>query len=111
MPVYWGAPDIASSIPADCFIAREAFGSEAELYAFLKDMPASVHEGYLKRIRAFLSSERAIPYSAEHFIRTFVGLVGRRTEPRDTARFASDSAGPVYDSADVGAARVVRDRE
>jgi alpha(1,3/1,4) fucosyltransferase len=85
VPVYYGAPDIASSIPGDCFIGREAFASEAELYAFLKDMPVRVHDGYLERIRAFLSSERAIPYSSEHFVRTFVELVRRRAASRKAA--------------------------
>jgi hypothetical protein len=82
VPVYWGAPDIAASIPRDSFIAREDFGSEAELYAFMKDMPADTYAGYLARIRAFLASERAIVYTAEHFVRTFVELVGGRARPR-----------------------------
>jgi hypothetical protein len=110
VPVYWGAPDIASSIPADCFIAREAFGSEAELYAFLKDMPADVYEGYLQRIRAFLSSERAVPYSGEQFVRTFVELVGRRAAPRDLGPFAHDGVGRASERAGAGAAGYVRDR-
>jgi alpha(1,3/1,4) fucosyltransferase len=78
VPVYLGAPDVAESIPRNCFIAREEFSSEAELYAFLRDMPAAVHQQYLERIRAFLSSERAVPFSSEHFVRTFVELVGGR---------------------------------
>jgi len=82
VPIYWGAPDVAASIPADCFIAREDFGSEAELHAFLKGMSADVHDGYLDRIRAFLSSAQAVPYSAEHFVRTCIELVGRRAAPR-----------------------------
>ena len=47
VPIYCGAPDIAESIPRDCFIAREDFGSDAELHAFLRDMPEGIHEGYL----------------------------------------------------------------
>jgi hypothetical protein len=81
VPIYWGAPDIAESIPRDCFIAREDFGSEQDLHAFLRDMPARIHAGYLERIRAFLSSQSAVQYSAEHFVRTFVELVGRRAAP------------------------------
>jgi hypothetical protein len=77
VPIYWGAPDIAESIPRDCFIAREDFGPEEELHAFLKGMSEAVHQGYLERIRAFLSSENAVQYSAEHFVRTFVELVAR----------------------------------
>jgi alpha(1,3/1,4) fucosyltransferase len=85
VPIYWGAPDIAESIPRECFIAREDFASEEELHSFLRDMPKGIHEGYLERIRAFLSSESAVQYSAEHFIRTFVELIGRRGAVRASA--------------------------
>ena len=101
VPVYWGAPDIASSIPADCFIARDAFDSEAELSAFLRDMPAEVHDGYLERIRAFLSSERAVPYSAEHFVRTFVGLTTRRATSRSVAAVGRNGVTRVSESTGV----------
>jgi glycosyltransferase involved in cell wall biosynthesis len=110
VPIYWGAPNIASSIPAGCFIAREAFSSEAELYAFLKDMPAEVHDGYLRRIRAFLSSEQAIPYSAEHFIRTFVGLIARPKAPRANDPFDYNGAA-LAPSRAVAGARDARERE
>jgi len=93
VPVYWGAPDIAESIPADCFIAREDFASDAELHAFLQDMPERVHVGYLERIRAFLSSERAVPYSTEQFVRTFVGLAGGRAVPRAAGPSTWNGAG------------------
>ncbi|MBI1814655.1 MAG: glycosyltransferase family 2 protein [Deltaproteobacteria bacterium] len=82
VPVYWGAPDIADSIPSDCFIARNEFRSNAALHAFMRDMPAEVHQGYVDRIRVFLSSERAVRYSAEHLALTFVDLVAGRARPR-----------------------------
>jgi len=107
VPIYWGAPDIAESIPRDCFIAREDFGSEEELHAFLRDMPESIHAGYLERMRAFLSSDSAVQYSAEHFVRTFVELVGRRVAPQ--AVRASDRSGvrPASERATGGAAGCV----
>ena len=110
VPVYWGAPNIAASIPADCFIAREAFASNAELFAFLNDMPAGVHEGYLARIRSFLSSERAIPYSAGPFVRTFVSLVGRRMTTRDRSLLGHAGAERAVESGE-GVAGFGRDRE
>ena len=111
VPVYWGAPNIASSIPADCFIARDDFASDAELYAFLKAMPASIHEAYLARIRSFLASERAIPYSAGHFVRTFVGLVGRRASARDAASLEFNDVTQASDNVEVGASALGRTRE
>lgn len=78
VPVYRGAPNIADEIPADCFIARDDFRSEAELHTFLRDMSEREHDAYLERIRAFLSSPKAVPYSPEYFVQTFVALVGGR---------------------------------
>ena len=104
VPVYWGAPDIGESIPADCFIAREDFASDADLHAFLRDMSEDAHDGYVARIRAFLSSKRAVPYSAEHFVRTFVELVGRRAAPRAVGPSLSSRVGSAADRADTGAA-------
>ena len=107
VPIYWGAPDIAESIPRDCFIAREDFGSEEELHAFLRRMPEDIHEGYLERIRAFLSSERAVQYSAEHFVRMFVELVKRRAAPRAVHTTARNRVRPASKSATGGAAGCV----
>jgi hypothetical protein len=75
VPVYRGAPNVADHVPTSCFVAREEFGSDAELHAFLREMPEEVHAGYLQRIRSFLVSDRVLPYSTEHLIRTFVDLV------------------------------------
>jgi hypothetical protein len=78
VPVYWGAPNIASALPSDCFIAREDFASDADLYAFLKDMSEDAHQEYLDRIRGFLASEQAVPFSTGQFVRTFVRLMAQR---------------------------------
>jgi hypothetical protein len=104
VPIYRGAPDIAESIPRDCFIAREDFGREEELHAFLREMPEGIHEGYLERIQAFLSSEGAVQYSAEHFVRTFVELVGRRAAPRTVRASAPNRVLPASERATGGAA-------
>jgi alpha(1,3/1,4) fucosyltransferase len=107
VPIYWGAPDIADSIPRDCFIAREDFRSERELHAFLKGMPEGIHAGYLERIRAFLSSESAVQYSAEHFVRTFVELVGRRAASPAVHASARNRVRPASERAAAGAAGCV----
>jgi hypothetical protein len=38
VPIYWGAPNILSYIPKNCFIDRRDFSSNEELYLFLKKM-------------------------------------------------------------------------
>jgi len=105
VPIYSGAPDIAASIPRDCFIAREDFDSEEELHAFLRGMSERTHDGYLDRIRAFLSSDGAVPFSAEHFVRTFVELVARRAASPAVA--ASVGMRPAPEPAAVGGAECV----
>jgi len=81
VPVYLGAPDVAEQIPPECFIAREAFDSDEALLAHLRDMSESRHAEYLLRIRAFLGSERAVPFTPAHFVRTFVEMAGGRAAP------------------------------
>ncbi len=111
VPIYWGAPNIASSIPAGLARLRaKPSAQRPELYAFLKDMLMEVHDGYLRRIRAFLSSEQAIPYSAEHFIRTFVGLIARPKAPRANDPFDYNGAA-LAPSRAVAGARDARERE
>jgi alpha(1,3/1,4) fucosyltransferase len=59
VPIYWGASNIDEYIPMDCFIDRNAFNSMEELYRFIKAMSKEDYEGYLARIRTFLTSDIA----------------------------------------------------
>lgn len=67
VPVYWGAPDVGDLIPPDTFIDRTRFRSHESLYERLSQMGSLEHQGYLDRIRAFLSSDAARPYGADCF--------------------------------------------
>jgi len=75
VPVYWGASNVTQWIPSNTFIDREAFSTDAELYAFLESMPEDVYNGYLANIRTFLSSEQAYLFSQEYFLKQFVDLL------------------------------------
>ena len=77
VPVYWGAPNIADWVPADCFIDRTQFASEEALYAHLKNMPAQTHAVYQARIAAFLDSAAFYPFSIENFITTLTAHVAK----------------------------------
>ena len=72
VPIYWGASNIATYVPRDCFIDRENFSSNEELFSFLSEMPEKEYAGYMQRIQAFLMSEQAQLYSDEAFIETFL---------------------------------------
>ncbi|MCL5875848.1 MAG: glycosyltransferase family 10 [Candidatus Dependentiae bacterium] len=72
VPVYWGAPNIARYIPTNCFIAREQFENDQQLYEFLKNMSEADYNQYLENIRIFLLSQQAQQFSCKQFIKTFI---------------------------------------
>jgi hypothetical protein len=75
VPVYWGANNITTHIPEDCFIDRRKFRDTGELYAFLKVMSEQEYIGYQHRIAKFLSSDKAYLFSAEYFAETIVKTI------------------------------------
>ncbi|HJZ24121.1 MAG TPA: glycosyltransferase family 10 [Candidatus Babeliales bacterium] len=75
VPVYWGASNITDYIPRTCFVAREDFTSDFDLYQFIKNMPQETYQEYLNAIDSFLRSEKAYVFSREQFITTFINLL------------------------------------
>lgn len=82
VPVYWGAPNVATFIPPDCYIDRTRFASEAELYAHLRTMSAQEHGAYLDRIAAFVASPAFHPFSIENFITTLSAHIAKDVKLR-----------------------------
>lgn len=77
IPVYWGASNIHTYIPEDCFIDRRKFSSHEDLYDFMKSMTENEFLAYQERIASFLTSEKAKPFSAETFADTIVSSIMR----------------------------------
>ncbi|MBI3237043.1 MAG: hypothetical protein HYZ48_05020 [Chlamydiales bacterium] len=77
VPIYWGAPNISSTIPKNCYIPREEFADNASLLYHLENMDETTYNLYLKNIRNYLGSERAKLYSKEHFISLFIEAIKR----------------------------------
>jgi hypothetical protein len=75
IPIYWGASNIANYVPRDCFIDRNDFQDNEELFAFLSAMSEEEHRAYIERIRAYLKGEQAHLYSDEAFIDTFLNFL------------------------------------
>lgn len=75
IPVYWGASNITTHIPGDCFIDRRKFHDTLELYNFLKGITENEFRGYQQRIAVFLQSESAYPFSSEYFAETIVNTI------------------------------------
>lgn len=72
VPVYVGPKEIAELVPAGCFVDGRAYRDPAELDAFLRTVDDAVYRGYQERIRAFIDSPQARPFSREHFVDVIV---------------------------------------
>lgn len=77
IPVYWGASNVDSHIPADCFIDRRKFRDTEQVYGFLKSINEEDFVGYQKRIAEFLESDNAYPFSSEYFAETIASTIVR----------------------------------
>jgi hypothetical protein len=75
IPIYLGAPNITKYVPKNCFISREAFDNDEELYQFLKNMPKEQYQAYIKNIQAFLISEQAQLFSPDNFVKIMMDLI------------------------------------
>lgn len=72
VPVYWGAPNIEQYIPRDCFVSREDFASDVELYDYLRNMPQETYQAYLHHIQAYLQSDQVQVFSQDHLVEVLV---------------------------------------
>jgi alpha(1,3/1,4) fucosyltransferase len=72
IPIYWGASNINDYIPQNCFISRESFKDNEELYNFMTNMTEAQYLDYLKNINNFLSSEKAQLFSSNHFVEVII---------------------------------------
>jgi hypothetical protein len=72
VPIYLGAPNITSHIPKNTFIDKRNFDNYESLYKYIKNMPDSEYEGYLKAINDFLTSDKSYQFSAEYFADTLI---------------------------------------
>lgn len=68
VPVYWGAPNIDKYIPGNCYIDREKFKSNEELYAYLKAMGPQEYQTYMNNIAKFTEEAKTGPYSTDYFV-------------------------------------------
>jgi hypothetical protein len=81
VPIYWGASNVTKYVPADCFIDREKFNSEEELYQYLQGMSKEEYEKFLTNIRNFMKSDRKNPFTSEYFTNFMIDLFNSKTPP------------------------------
>lgn len=77
IPIYWGATDIQSLVPPDCFIDMRQFAGYPELLSFLKSLDRKAIMRYREAGRAFLESPAFEPFSQETFAGIFRDLLAR----------------------------------
>ena len=75
IPIYWGATDISSLVPADCYIDMRDFTGYPELKAYLKSLDRKKIMAYREAGRAFLESPAFTPFSKETFAGIFRDLL------------------------------------
>lgn len=59
VPIYWGAPNIESYIPPECFINMRKFPNYEELHKFLENITEETYNQYLAAINNFLQTPAA----------------------------------------------------
>lgn len=67
IPIYWGPKNVTDYIPEDCFIDYSKFRNDEEMFQFISSMSETDYDAYIMRIREFLQSEKAYPFSKEYF--------------------------------------------
>lgn len=80
IPIYWGAKNITTHIPKECFIDKREFNSFEEIYDFIKNMDEKTYMNYLDAIEEFLNSSKADQFRAEVFADTIVGEIVKDIE-------------------------------
>jgi len=71
IPVYWGAPDVESYIPPECFIDMRRFSGYPELRSFLKSLTERDIRVYKENARDYLKSPRFRPSTKYAFVDIF----------------------------------------
>jgi alpha(1,3/1,4) fucosyltransferase len=75
IPIYWGATDIETFVPADCFIDMRQFKGYGELRSYLKSLDPKSIERYRQNGRAYLSSAQFQPFTKQAFVDIMARLV------------------------------------
>lgn len=75
VPIYWGASNIRDYIPEGCFIDREQFKSNEELYLFLKNMDEDTYQKYIEQIRLYLTGDKAKLFSYDRFVSMMMEII------------------------------------
>jgi hypothetical protein len=69
IPIYMGSENVTHYIPQNCFINRNEFENNEELYSFMKNFTEKKYNEYISNIRKFLASENAFRLSTAYYVK------------------------------------------
>lgn len=76
VPIYYGAPNVKSHIPSNCFIDFRDFQDYQDLYSYIIEMSDKTYFNYIENIRLFLESEsQGGQFTDQYFADNFVKLL------------------------------------
>jgi hypothetical protein len=75
VPVYLGAPNVGTWIPANCFVDARNFGSYEEIFDFLVGMNQTEYDHYIDNIHDFIESENFAIFTSELFVRNLCDVI------------------------------------
>ena len=75
VPIYFGAPNVATHIPSSCYIDYREFNGYEKLYSYLSNMSQNEYAGYINAIKDFIFNSRSLEYRTENFSDILVGHI------------------------------------
>jgi len=77
IPVYRGADNLQSLVPDDCYINMGLFSNYEELHSYLHNMDEDDVKNIQKKMRQFLDSQAAEPFTPSYFAKKIAGFIER----------------------------------
>ena len=75
VPIYYGASDISSYVPKQCFIDYSLFSSIDECFSYIRNMNDETYYKYIENIRNFMSDKNVVErYNAADFAEKIVNI-------------------------------------
>jgi len=68
IPIYYGAKNVNTHIPPNCFFDYNQFNNFNEMYIELTNLNENQYLDYLKNIDIFLNSSKSIQFSEQYFV-------------------------------------------
>ena len=75
VPIYWGAPNVTTHIPEQCFIDMRDFSNYEDLYRYLKGISYVRYCEYLEAIDDFIRSDKANQFDSNEEVKDLLRLI------------------------------------